>query len=146
MPPVGPQIYYAPAPNQKWNTLCIVGFVLSFLMPVIGLVLSVVALVQINRSGEKSKGMSIAGIVIGAVRTVLNIIIVIVFVSAFGYAINHSDTDDQSCHGSDCSSDPYDDDGDDPDDDNEDTDYAYYLYDFNQGSTVTNMSTLPTAA
>ncbi|WEV74465.1 DUF4190 domain-containing protein [Bifidobacterium sp. ESL0798] len=55
MPPVGPQVYYAPAPNQKWNTLCIIGFVLSFLMPVIGLVLSVVALVQINRSGEKAR-------------------------------------------------------------------------------------------
>ncbi|WEV59508.1 DUF4190 domain-containing protein [Bifidobacterium sp. ESL0728] len=130
MPPMGPQgYYYPPAPNQKWNTLCVIGFILSFFVPIIGLALSIVAMVQINRSGEKSKGMAVAGIAIGAVLTILDIIVVIALVSAFGYAFNHIDSDDEDCHGSDCNSDPYDDD-DDPDDDNEDTNYTYYLYDF----------------
>lgn len=136
-----PQGYYSPTPYQKWNTLCIIGFILSFFMPIIGLALSVVALIQINHSGEKSKGMSIAGIVIGGVSTALGVILTIVLLSAFGYAINHSDSDYQDCHGSDCSSSPYDDDPD--DEDNEDTSYAYYLYDSVQGNTASNMDALP---
>lgn len=137
MPPTGPQGYYPPTPNQKWNTLCIIGFALSFFMPLIGLILSVIALRQINRSGEKSKGMSIAGIAIGAVLTVLDIIVAVVIVSAFSYAFNHMNSDYSQCHGSDCYSDPFGDDGDDPDDeDNEDTNYTYYRYDYSQGSTA----------
>ncbi|WEV67908.1 DUF4190 domain-containing protein [Bifidobacterium sp. ESL0769] len=146
VPPVTLQGYYAPAPEQKWNTMCIVGFILSFFMPLIGLVLSVVALVQINHSGEKSKPMAIAGLVIGAISTILSIVFVIIFFSAFGYAVHHLDTDDSDCHGSDCQSDPYDDEGDDPDDDNEDTDYAYYLYDFAQESNIADVTALSNAA
>ncbi|WEV75811.1 DUF4190 domain-containing protein [Bifidobacterium sp. ESL0800] len=142
MPPMGPQGYYAPAPNQKWNTLCIVGFALSFFMPFIGLILSVIALVQINRSGEKSKGMSIAGIAIGAVLTVLDIIVAVAIVSAFGYAFNHMDSDYPECHGSDCYSDPFDNDGDDPDDpddeDNPEGEYGNPFDDDNDNASYQN--------
>lgn len=146
MPPIGLQGYYIPAPNQKWNTLCIIGFILSFFMPIIGLALSVVALIQINHSGEKSKGVSVAGIAIGAVLTILDVILAIVLVSAFGSIVSHTDSDYPNCHGSDCSSNPFDD-GDDPDaEDNEDTSYAYYLYDFGQAATTTDMDALPDIA
>ncbi|AFI62720.1 beta-galactosidase [Bifidobacterium animalis subsp. animalis MCC 1489] len=57
---------YSPEPTT-WNGLCIAGFVCSFLVPIVGLILSIVALTQINRTGEKSRGMAIAGIVISIV-------------------------------------------------------------------------------
>lgn len=57
---------YSPEPTT-WNGLCIAGFVCSFLVPIVGLILSIVALTQINRTGEKSRGMAIAGIVISVV-------------------------------------------------------------------------------
>lgn len=141
IPPTGPQgYYYVPAPNQKWNTLCIVGFILSFLMPLIGLVISAVALIQINRNREKSKAMAIAGIAIGAVMTLLEIIVVIALVSVFHSALNNTDYDYHGCVGSDCNSNPFDDDGDDPDEDNQDTGYTYYHYDFEQ---VRHAETVP---
>lgn len=57
---------YSPDP-ATWNGLCIAGFVCSFLIPIVGLILSIIALTQINRTGEKSRGMAIAGIVISIV-------------------------------------------------------------------------------
>lgn len=57
---------YPPKPAQ-WNGLCIAGFVCSFFIPVVGLILSIIALTQINRTGGKSRGMAIAGIVISVV-------------------------------------------------------------------------------
>ncbi|WEV68949.1 DUF4190 domain-containing protein [Bifidobacterium sp. ESL0775] len=132
---MGPQNYYSPEPYQKWNTMCIIGFILSFFVPVVGLVLSIVALIQINHSGEKSKAMSIAGIVISVVSTILSIILAIALVAALGYGVSHyGDTD---CHGSDYSSNPFNDD-DDPDDDGEDTGYTYYRYDSPQDHIVTS--------
>ncbi|OZG63227.1 peptidyl-prolyl cis-trans isomerase [Bifidobacterium hapali] len=79
--------YLAPV-NQRWNTLCIVGFILSFVFAPAGLVLSVIALIQINKSGEKSKGMSIAGIIIGAVNTILLVLIVALFMWAFEASVD----------------------------------------------------------
>ena len=89
-PPQGAYYGYPyPAPvNQRWNTLCIVGFILSFVFAPAGLVLSVIALIQINKSGEKSKGMSIAGIIIGAVNTILLVMIVALFMWAFEASVD----------------------------------------------------------
>lgn len=68
-----PQQPYVPQPPQKTNGLAIAGFATSFLalccwfLPV-GLVLSIVALVQINKNPQQGgKGLAIAGIVISAV-------------------------------------------------------------------------------
>ncbi len=49
------------------NTLAIVGFVLSFLISLVGLIISIIALIQINGSNgtQKGKGLAIAGIIIG---------------------------------------------------------------------------------
>lgn len=89
-PPQGAYYGYPyPAPvNQRWNTLCIVGFILSFVFAPAGLVLSVIALIQINKSGEKSKGMSIAGIIIGAINTILLVMIVALFMWAFEASVD----------------------------------------------------------
>ncbi len=67
---------YSPEPTT-WNGLCIAGFVCSFLVPIVGLILSIVALTQINRTGEKSRGMAIAGIVISIVVWVFSFIFMV---------------------------------------------------------------------
>ena len=80
-----------PSPTAPWNGLCIAGFVTAFLMPPVGLALSIVALLQINRTRERSKAMAIAGIAVSAVLTLL---IVLAFVLTFwviGFALEHYD-------------------------------------------------------
>ena len=69
-------------PNQPWNVLTIIGFVFAFINPLVGLIFSIIALVMVRKSGEKSRGLAIAGIVIGAINLVVMIIAVCVFASA----------------------------------------------------------------
>ncbi|KFI51213.1 DUF4190 domain-containing protein [Bifidobacterium biavatii] len=75
---------------QRWNILSIVGFVLAFPIPPVGLVLSIIALVQINKSREKSKGLAIAGIVVGAISTALLTAVIMIAVFAFGQAMDYA--------------------------------------------------------
>lgn len=65
------------------NVFAIAGFVLSlvamfinmYAVPaVIGLVLSIIGLIQINKGGYKNKGLAIAGIVLGAIALVYDIV------------------------------------------------------------------------
>lgn len=77
----------APVPQpQKTNGLAIAGFVTSFFCSLIGLVLSAVALSQINKTGQGGKGLAVAGIVIGAVGFLFTIL----FWGAIGAAISGS--------------------------------------------------------
>lgn len=61
----------APTPTDRLSTLSIVGFVLAFVVNIVGLVVSIVALVQIGRTGERGRGLAIAGIVVGGFWFVL---------------------------------------------------------------------------
>lgn len=78
-PPYGQQPYGQPPYGQpgytqpKMNTLALVGFILSFFLSLIGLILCVIGLTQINGSNgtQKGKGLAIAGIIIGAISTLL---------------------------------------------------------------------------
>ena len=77
-PPGYPQPGMAPMGGEvKTNTLAIVGLICAFLCSLIGLVLSIVALTQINKSQgmQKGKGLAIAGIIISALMIVASIII-----------------------------------------------------------------------
>lgn len=91
-PPYGANPYGVPAyyaPNDRWNTMSIVGFVLSFVFCPAGLILSIIALRQINRTQERGKAFAIAGIVISAIAIVI-VIITIIFAIAVGvYMVNH---------------------------------------------------------
>lgn len=49
---------------RGYNKLAIVGFILNFFVPIVGLVLCIIALNQIKRSGEKGRGLAKAGIII----------------------------------------------------------------------------------
>ncbi|WEV72038.1 DUF4190 domain-containing protein [Bifidobacterium sp. ESL0790] len=101
----GGYVPYVPVESNRWNTLCIVGFVLSFIFAPVGLVLSIIAMNQINKTGEQSKGLSIAGIVISAIGTVSLIIVVVLIVVAISMAGDSSYSDDDDCYyDEDCSS------------------------------------------
>lgn len=82
--PAAPGAYGAPAPQTSppGRVLSIVGLVLAFLLPPIGLILSIIAAVQLGKA-RAPKGLAIAGIIVGAVLTVLEIIGIILLVTVF---------------------------------------------------------------
>lgn len=49
------------------NEWCIVGFICAFLIPLLGLIFSIVGLNQVKKSKERGRGLAIAGIVISGV-------------------------------------------------------------------------------
>ena len=63
--------YPAPVPGRG---LAIVGFVLAFLLPLIGMIISIVATVKLRRAGAPS-GLAISGIIIGAILTIVWIVV-----------------------------------------------------------------------
>ncbi len=72
------------AQPQKTNTLSIIAIVLTFLLftiPIVGLILGIIALVQLKKKNEGGKGLAIASIVISSVFIVLQIIFWIAIVS-----------------------------------------------------------------
>lgn len=91
------------AASTKTNTLAIFGLILAFFIPLIGLILSIVGLNQINKSRQSGKGLAIAGIVISAANILFQLLIVVLIVVAansaptlvpyrnneLGYSINY---------------------------------------------------------
>ncbi|MCS5732614.1 DUF4190 domain-containing protein [Herbiconiux daphne] len=71
---------YTPAPvAQKTNVLAIVSLVLSILsFNIIAVILGIIALSQIKKTGESGRGLAIAGIIIGGIGFVFWIIFFIV--------------------------------------------------------------------
>jgi len=59
------------AVEQKTNIFAILSIVCAFLVPLLGIAFGIVALVQIQDSGEKGKGLAIAGIIISVVWPML---------------------------------------------------------------------------
>lgn len=78
-----PQQQYQQPPQQRWNVWAIAGFIVSFFAGIIGIVLSVIGVVQVRRNREKGQGLAIAGIVIGALRVIAAIIMSIIFAMNF---------------------------------------------------------------
>jgi len=80
-PPPAPQ-YSAPPPTQPGKTLGIVAFVLSILLPLVGLILGIVALVQSRKAGLKNP-WALAAIIVGSVLVMLGIIVGILLLAIF---------------------------------------------------------------
>ena len=78
-PAQSPQAPFTEVP--KTNGLAIAGFVTAFCFSPVALVLSIVALNQINKSPtpQGGKGLAIAGIVLGGIPTLLYLVLMIGF-------------------------------------------------------------------
>ncbi|MEJ3405275.1 DUF4190 domain-containing protein [Rathayibacter sp. YIM 133350] len=70
--------------DDPGRTLGIVGFVLSFFTALIGMIVSIIALVQSRRAGF-SNGWAVAGIVIGAIEVLIGAALAVLFLS-IGFA------------------------------------------------------------
>lgn len=71
-----------PAQATKTNGLAVAALVLSFFVPIIGLILGIVALSSIKKSGEGGKGLAKAAIIISSLIMLISIISVGFFVYA----------------------------------------------------------------
>ncbi len=67
---------------KKTNVLCVIGLVLSFLLSPVGLILSIIGVVQANKKNEE-KVCGIIGIVVGVIGTIIQLIVIIFVVFAF---------------------------------------------------------------
>ncbi|MCH4849180.1 DUF4854 domain-containing protein [Bifidobacterium pseudolongum] len=146
IPPQEPMAGYgAPQNNDKWNGLVIAGFVCAFLVPIVGLILSVIGMVQINKNGGKSKGMAIAGIIVSVVVMVLNGLLVFSMVNAANSAVQTAITASQSPSSSSSSPGTTDPDIDDLDNDLDDLDDLDNDVDtLPEGMTLEELLSMPT--
>ncbi|MGN6324387.1 DUF4190 domain-containing protein [Pseudolysinimonas sp.] len=77
-PPPAPAPSYSPAAaSDKWNVLAIVGFVGTFIIPLAGLIISAIALNQIKTTGERGRGLALAGLILSIIYFVILIIVII---------------------------------------------------------------------
>lgn len=150
IPPQEPMAGYgAPQNNDKWNGLVIAGFVCAFLVPIVGLILSIIGMVQINKNGGKSKGMAIAGIIVSVVVMVLNGLLVFSMVNAANSAVQTAITASQSPSSSSSSPSTTDPDIDDLDNDIDDLDDDLDDFDNDvdtlpEGVTLEDLLSMPT--
>jgi len=54
----------------KTNILTYIGFLLAFIVPLAGIICSIIGLCQLNRTKEKGKAFAIAGIIISVLMSV----------------------------------------------------------------------------
>ncbi|PJJ65227.1 DUF4190 domain-containing protein [Compostimonas suwonensis] len=85
--PVPPPNYAPAAPQNPGKTLGIVGFILSFFVSIVGLVLSIIAMVQSRKAGQ-SNGFALAGIIISSLALIVTIIVIIVVAVAAGAVLS----------------------------------------------------------
>lgn len=88
-----------PAPNRTngmaiASLVCsIAGLVTCALSSIAGVVLGVIALNQIKRTGEDGRGMALAGVIVGGVVTALIVIGGIAYLAFFVWLVNETSYD-----------------------------------------------------
>lgn len=84
MPAAAPMMASAPASGANpGHGMGIAGLVCAFLAPLVGLILSIVAMKKSKKVGM-SNGLALAGIIIGAINTVLGTLFLVMVVASFG--------------------------------------------------------------
>ena len=76
----GQQPYGQPLAQDKYNVLAIVSLVSAFFVSLAAIITGHIALSQIKKTGEKGRGLAIAGLVLGYLGIVAGIIGAILFV------------------------------------------------------------------
>lgn len=89
-----------PPPQNRTNGMAlaslicsVAGLVTCALSSVVGVILGVVALGQIKKTGEEGRGMALAGVIVGGVVTALMIVGVILYFVFIVWAINETSYD-----------------------------------------------------
>ncbi|WP_125775575.1 DUF4190 domain-containing protein [Antribacter gilvus] len=75
------------AAEDPGKTLGIVGFVLAFLLSVVGIIVSAIALKKSKEAGF-SNGLAKAGIIVGIVVTILYVVVTIMLIAASAALVN----------------------------------------------------------
>jgi hypothetical protein len=83
-----PQGYGQPAAGEKWNVLAIISLVSAFFVSLAAVICGHIALSQIKKTGEKGRGLAIAGLVIGYLGLITGLIFIVVVVLATIAGIN----------------------------------------------------------
>ncbi len=106
-PPAGPEVpqygpYYARpqqaypvyygAPLAPYSTTAIVGFVMAFFVPIVGLILGIVSLTQIRKTGQRGHGLALASIVIGSAYTVFVFLIIVLEIIGLAIGVGSTGT------------------------------------------------------
>ena len=73
--------------DKKTNTLSIVGFILAFLLPIAGLICSIIARKQIQERDEGGAGLALAGLIISIVELVILLIYIIIVIAAIAMVL-----------------------------------------------------------
>lgn len=83
-PPAGfmPPVALAPNNSDRTNTMAILALVLGWFTGILGVVFGHIALNQIKRTGERGRGLAIAGLVLGYIALVVVLIVVSLWVVA----------------------------------------------------------------
>lgn len=63
--------------QQRTNTLAIIALVGSFFVSLVGIICGHLALNQIKQTGEKGRGLALAGLIIGYIGLVVGILYVV---------------------------------------------------------------------
>ncbi len=77
--PAAQPYYYGEVPRS--NGMGIAGFVLSFLVPILGLIFSIIGYVKAKEYNDNAKGLSLAGIIISSVFIAFAILALIVYIT-----------------------------------------------------------------
>lgn len=71
-----------PAPPRT-NTLAILAIIAAFVLPPAGIVLGIIGLNEIKRTGEEGRGLALGGLWVGVVFSAFILLFLIVWVVAF---------------------------------------------------------------
>ena len=86
--PAAPAPAYGAPASSKTNVLAIVSLVSAFLISLVAIITGHIALSQIKKTGEQGRGLAIAGLIIGYVGLVAQIIFAIVWFAIIGTAVS----------------------------------------------------------
>jgi hypothetical protein len=84
-----PQPYAQQVPSEKYNVLSIVSLVTSVLgISLAGIITGHIGLSQIGKTGEKGRGLAIAGLIIGYAGLVLSLVALVVLIPVMVAILN----------------------------------------------------------
>ena len=82
----------APTTSAKTNTMAIAAIITTFLFPLVGLILGIIALKQIKQSKEAGRGLALTAVILSSIWVAL-IALAIIMIGIFGFAVNKAAND-----------------------------------------------------